>query len=1661
MASDKIKIALEQDTNARPIEISVLQDDCPVISATVLTGYSSDVPGDIVARLDYIESLIPAEATPDNQLADKEYVDTAIAGVDSTVSALAQNVAENTSDIAGIKAQQTADKNDIAQLQSNVAANTGAISALESSVEDVQAVIPSQASAENPLADKAFVNSTVQTSTANFRGNWPTYADIPTIPTAYPVDFAGSTTPTPNDYLVVEADENYDGQTWRYKYIGDWATQGKSGWRAEYKVNDTPLTAGQLAALNSGATAENIAQIATNKSDISTLSATKADKSAIADMLTATDAAELYETQAAASSAHDSINEKIDAKQDKLTAGENITIENNVISASGGVPDNVVINNTTSDNGLAIGGTAKSSGGYGQIAIGTGAEASGNGGYGIAIGVGAKTGYITNTAYGIAIGNNATVMARNAIQIGPGNNSVAYTLNIGLQSGVNYTLLTSAGLIPSARFAAGGTDGQVLVKNGETAEWKDMGGGSESGLPDQTGHTGYLQTDGINASWSDVYPLVNQTTMANSIAIGNADTKTASTWSIAIGGGATTTGQYNIALGTNATAVGNSVAIGFNAKTQASGIAIGVRATLSATAKGSCLINGSTSTQTLTTPNTLAFANTNGLYTIIQEDGTIPAERLAADGSEGQVLTKTSDGVEWQAVGGVSYADLQQVQTDLQNAINAKADASAITDMLTKTEAAGIYQTQATATATDNAQDEKITANTSAISALTGRVSANETNITTLTSNVDNVQGLIPTQASDTNQLADKAFVNSTIQTATANFRGNWATHADIPSDVSSYPEDYAGNRTPTVNDYLVVEADETHGGATWRYKYTGNWTDQGVSGWVAEYKVNDTPLTAAQLSAVNSGITAEYVGQIDTNRNDISEALGQIAALDTDKQDKLTAGTGIGISEENVVAVENPLPALAGNSGFLTTDGTTASWSGVAAATKTDISDMLTRTNAAQTYLTQADAKTTYVNTVQYEQTQNAVTALQTGKQDKLTAGDNITIENNVISATGGGSGVGRNVGDVFYTARLDNELSGAVEANGIRYNLSDINGGNNNLQDLLTRGAIPYVSLAQHAADIEQYGSCRAFGWDGGDVIAVPKIAGRYLVRKKEATAADPTGYEIYSDGWCEQWGINAGTVSSGVSTNDLLIQMRDTAYEVYMSRIVVGTADDAASISLQARNLTTTSFQGRQTYATSNGGGVGSGASYRYNWTVKGYADPSEYTQDKWNVADIQANRAMVQLFNGATDNAIATATGVLADVAELKNMMGLVSGRILVRKKEPTAADPTWYEIYSDGKCVQGGVNPTASGANVLINLAIKQRDVNYNVSLGRRNANAYAESTNNASLNQATRMGTTYNRATTTSFYVSYADQGNTGGGAVYWQVDGYADPSEYAQDKWNVRPSANGLLWLPTAPTANGDYSLGLIMKNGEPTPYWGQTFVQPPSAPQRYLVRKKEPTVNDRSWYEIYSDGKCVQGGRVTLNGTISSSNKQVDYPIKMRDVAYYINVTQDANAGGTPRVLVGYQSTTKCNVGFVASGGTNGSVSWLIEGYADPSEYTTDKWGDDTDYSTISVMTGDPSPFKFKAWTNAGGETVYTLLAVPIARGDDMYTEDQLAVYNEWDANQSTAPLPKVEDRCGALGVVNGNRAINGGGEQMGTPGELDATTAYVRNQALDTNG
>lgn len=130
-----------------------------------------------------------------------------------------------------------------------------------------------------------------------------------------------------------------------------------------------------------------------------------------------------------------------------------------------------------------------------------------------------------------------------------------------------------------------------------------------------------------------------------------------------------------------------------------------------------------------------------------------------------------------------------------------------------------------------------------------------------LNSCVSDINWKIPSAATSSNQLADKAFVNSSINSVAAyyitkNANGDqFATYAELAAATTFYS--WWVVRVPTRNDYTIVASDENHDNATTRYIYNTTWEYQ--------YTINETPLTQWQLDALNSWITSTKVSCYDS----------------------------------------------------------------------------------------------------------------------------------------------------------------------------------------------------------------------------------------------------------------------------------------------------------------------------------------------------------------------------------------------------------------------------------------------------------------------------------------------------------------------------------------------------------------------------------------------------------------------------------------------------------------------------------------------------------------------------------------------------------------------------------------------------------------------------
>ena len=137
---------------------------------------------------------------------------------------------------------------------------------------------------------------------------------------------------------------------------------------------------------------------------------------------------------------------------------------------------------------------------------------------------------------------------------------------------------------------------------------------------------------------------------------------------------------------------------------------------------------------------------------------------------------------------------------------------------------------------------------------------------TALKARVSSIEGKIPSEASSTNKLADKEFVNSSITTNTAFFRGTWDLVEDLGLTKDATEEQIAAALATVItevtnNDYsFVFYNNPTTGIAEYydRYKYSTE------DGWGFEYRLNNSSFTAAQWAAINSGLTSSDKTALD-----------------------------------------------------------------------------------------------------------------------------------------------------------------------------------------------------------------------------------------------------------------------------------------------------------------------------------------------------------------------------------------------------------------------------------------------------------------------------------------------------------------------------------------------------------------------------------------------------------------------------------------------------------------------------------------------------------------------------------------------------------------------------------------------------------------------------
>lgn len=210
-------------------------------------------------------------------------------------------------------------------------------------------------------------------------------------------------------------------------------------------------------------------------------------------------------------------------------------------------------------------------------------------------------------------------------------------------------------------------------------------------------------------------------------------------------------------------------------------------------------------------------------------------------------------------------------ETSLEDSIN-----SIVNEDIASLEAKDIELESALNAEVARATSKEDELNASIQGEVTSRTQADEAlqeNLGSAVNRIREIENKIPNDASSSNQLADKEFVNSSIATATANFIGTFNSLEELEQQEADD------------NDYGFVVVNSEGNTIYKRYKFNG-------TEWLFEYDLNNSSFTAEQWEAINSGANINLINQITTNKNNISNL--STTKLDKDSNKSLVDNTEI-----------------------------------------------------------------------------------------------------------------------------------------------------------------------------------------------------------------------------------------------------------------------------------------------------------------------------------------------------------------------------------------------------------------------------------------------------------------------------------------------------------------------------------------------------------------------------------------------------------------------------------------------------------------------------------------------------------------------------------------------------------------------------------------------
>ena len=273
--------------------------------------------------------------------------------------------------------------------------------------------------------------------------------------------------------------------------------------------------------------------------------------------------------------------------------------------------------------------------------------------------------------------------------------------------------------------------------------------------------------------------------------------------------------------------------------------------------------------------------------------------------------------------------------------------------------------------------------------------------------------------------------------------------------------------------------------------------------------------------------------------------------------------------------------------------------------------------------------------------------------------------------------------------------------------------------------------------------------------------------------------SGYKIWSNGWIEQ-SMKSNAIKIGKNTTVTLYkEMKDKLYHVVAGEFGASGHDDTMTYSI----ISTTQVRAYMSSSGANDGGSTRSGMFTVTGWAKDKPDLTKIAKDSYryivvangktdNVVLSNYTKEVERVTNNCIDN-VETRTDELLEQIQQKADDTALSEKANVDLSNCTrpyiveVSDksllPSWYRVFSDGWCEQGGMTPFNSGS-ATVTLLKPYIDTNYTVTT------SYSLFTNTSTDTEGSANGVSVSTYTTTSFRVSQVKATNT---ATQWLAQGY------------------------------------------------------------------------------------------------------------------------------------------------------------------------------------------------------------------------------------------------------------------------------------------------